>query len=187
MGRFVAAWLTFALVAAALLVGCRPGEPIAPASSPPGHASAAAARSDVPTPEKIMKTDEEWRGVLTPEQFRILRKKGTEPAFSSPLNDEKRKGVFVCAGCRLPLYSSEAKYDSGTGWPSFYEPIEPGYVLTKPDNSLFARRTEVLCARCGGHLGHVFEDAHAPTGQRYCMNGLALAFEPDEDEGERTP
>jgi len=131
--------------------------------------------------EKIVKTDDEWRQELTPEQYRILRKAGTEPAFSSPLDHEERDGVFECAACGLPLYSSQAKYDSGTGWPSFYEPIDPTHIITRADNTLFMRRTEVLCARCGGHLGHVFEDGPPPTGLRYCMNGTALKFAPSQE------
>lgn len=123
------------------------------------------------------KTDEEWRRELGSERFRVLREHGTEPPGSSELNREKRAGTFVCAGCGLPLFSSETKFESGTGWPSFWAPVE-GAVGTKTDRSLFMARTEVHCARCGGHLGHVFPDGPAPTGQRYCMNGVALEFEP---------
>jgi len=108
----------------------------------------------------------------------VLRRHRTEPPGSSPLNDEHRKGTFVCAGCELPVYSSDAKYDSGTGWPSFHTPL-PNAIGTAPDRSLFMLRTEVHCRRCGGHLGHVFEDGPPPTGLRYCMNGLALKFVPD--------
>ncbi|OYX42898.1 MAG: peptide-methionine (R)-S-oxide reductase [Rhodobacterales bacterium 32-67-9] len=126
---------------------------------------------------EIVKTEEEWRAILSPEQFRVLREEDTERAFSSPLNDEKRAGTFHCAGCDLPLYASEAKYDSGTGWPSFWEPL-PNAVATKADWGIFGRRTEVHCRRCGGHLGHVFDDGPKPTGKRYCMNGLALSFRP---------
>ena len=124
---------------------------------------------------EIMRTPEEWRRILTPEQFRVLRQAGTERAGSSPLDREKRKGVFVCAGCALPVFSSDAKYDSGTGWPSFTAPIE-GAVRTKEDDTLFTARTEVHCRRCGGHLGHVFDDGPRPTGKRYCMNGAAMTF-----------
>ena len=126
---------------------------------------------------EITRTDEEWRRLLTPEQFHVLRKHGTERAGSSPLDKEHRKGTFLCAGCDKPLFSSDTKFDSGTGWPSFYAPIE-GATGTSEDNSWFMTRTEVHCARCGGHLGHVFNDGPAPTGLRYCMNGVAMKFAP---------
>jgi peptide-methionine (R)-S-oxide reductase len=125
----------------------------------------------------VTKTDDQWHQDLSREQYNVLRKHGTERAFTSPLNAEKRAGTFVCAGCGQELFSSSTKYDSGTGWPSFYEPIE-GAVGTSVDRSWFAVRTEVHCSRCGGHLGHVFPDGPAPTGQRYCMNGVAMKFEP---------
>jgi peptide-methionine (R)-S-oxide reductase len=120
-------------------------------------------------------SDSEWRRRLGPQRYRILRQAGTERAFTSPLNNEHRRGTFVCAGCGLPLFSSTAKFDSGTGWPSFFRPLRNA-VLTRTDRSYFMERTEVLCRRCGGHLGHVFEDGPKPTGLRYCMNGLALKF-----------
>ena len=126
---------------------------------------------------EVTKTPEEWRKILTPEQYYVLRDHGTERAGTSPLDHEKRKGTFHCAGCDLALYSSEAKYDSGTGWPSFYQPL-PNAVGTSIDNSLFSVRTEVHCRRCGGHLGHVFPDGPRPTGLRYCMNGVAMKFKP---------
>jgi peptide-methionine (R)-S-oxide reductase len=125
----------------------------------------------------MQKTDEEWRGTLTPEQFYVLRKHGTEPPGSSPLNAEKRDGTFKCAACGQSLFSSETKFESGTGWPSFWKPIAEAVAETT-DSSLFMTRTEVHCARCQGHLGHVFPDGPRPTGMRYCMNGLALEFEP---------
>lgn len=125
----------------------------------------------------IRKTDAEWRAQLTPEQFRVLREHGTERAGTSPLNHEKRKGVFHCAGCEQALFTSDTKYESGTGWPSFFRPL-PGAVGTKTDRSFFMTRTEVHCSRCGGHLGHVFDDGPAPTGLRYCMNGVSLKFVP---------
>ena len=126
---------------------------------------------------EITKSEDEWRRQLSPEQFAVLREAGTERAGTSPLNAEKRDGTYVCAGCDLPVYRSDAKFESGTGWPSFFRPIE-GAVRTKPDPGLFGTRTEVHCRRCGGHLGHVFEDGPRPTGLRYCMNGVAMRFVP---------
>ena len=123
----------------------------------------------------VQKTDEEWHETLTPEQYQVLRNHQTERAGTSPLNHEKRPGTFVCAGCGTPLFDSDAKYESGTGWPSFYRPLDNA-VETDVDRSYLMVRTEVHCARCGGHLGHVFEDGPRPTGLRYCMNGLALDF-----------
>ncbi|MBI3711125.1 MAG: peptide-methionine (R)-S-oxide reductase MsrB [Proteobacteria bacterium] len=120
-------------------------------------------------------TDAEWRQKLSPEQYRVLRKHGTERAGTSPLDKEYRPGTFICAGCDLPLFGSESKFDSGTGWPSYFQPLEGAVGITS-DRSLFMVRTEVHCARCGGHLGHVFEDGPPPTGQRYCMNGAAMKF-----------
>jgi peptide-methionine (R)-S-oxide reductase len=122
-------------------------------------------------------SDSDWRKRLGPERYRILREAGTERPYSSPLNKEHRRGTFACAGCGLPLFSSATKFDSGTGWPSFFRPL-PNAILTRADHSLFMERTEVLCRRCGGHLGHVFDDGPRPTGLRYCMNGLALKFVP---------
>ena len=125
--------------------------------------------------EKLERSAEEWRARLTAEQFDVLRREGTERPFTSPLNKEHGKGTYLCAGCDLPLFSSEAKFDSGTGWPSFFEAIE-GHIETKRDFKLLLPRTEYHCARCGGHQGHVFNDGPAPTGQRYCNNGVALRF-----------
>jgi peptide-methionine (R)-S-oxide reductase len=127
----------------------------------------------------VQHSEEEWRQKLTPAQFAVLRKHGTERAGTSPLNMEKRDGVFVCAGCGQKLFASGTKFESGTGWPSFYAPLE-GAVGTTEDRSLFMTRSEVHCSRCGGHLGHVFPDGPRPTGQRYCMNGVAMAFKPPE-------
>ncbi|MAW85625.1 MAG: peptide-methionine (R)-S-oxide reductase [Phyllobacteriaceae bacterium] len=129
---------------------------------------------------RIDKSDAEWRETLTPEQYHVLREHGTERAGTSPLNREKRPGMFRCAGCGKPLFRSETKFESGTGWPSFYAPAGDDAVSEHEDRSWFMRRTEVRCADCGGHLGHVFNDGPAPTGLRYCMNGVALDFEPDE-------
>jgi peptide-methionine (R)-S-oxide reductase len=122
-------------------------------------------------------SEAEWKRRLSSQAYQVLRQEATERPFSSPLNNEKRKGRFVCAGCRLPLFSSEAKFDSGTGWPSFWQPL-PGAVATKTDFKLIVPRTEYHCQRCGGHQGHVFKDGPKPTGLRYCNNGVALAFEP---------
>jgi peptide-methionine (R)-S-oxide reductase len=128
--------------------------------------------------EKVVKTEEEWKKALTPEQYHVLRKKGTERAFTGEYHDHKGKGTYVCAACGLPLFSSETKYDSGTGWPSFWQPIDPKNIGTEEDRSFFSVRTEVHCARCGGHLGHVFTDGPRPTGLRYCMNSVSLKFVP---------
>jgi peptide-methionine (R)-S-oxide reductase len=125
----------------------------------------------------VEKSEAEWKAELSPEQYTVLREHGTERAFTSSLNAEKRTGTFMCAGCGQPLFDSDSKYESGSGWPSFWRPKE-GAVDTETDASHLMTRTEVHCSRCGGHLGHVFEDGPAPTGQRYCMNGLSLKFEP---------
>jgi peptide-methionine (R)-S-oxide reductase len=126
---------------------------------------------------EVEKSDAEWRKQLTPAQYRILRQHGTEPPWSSPLLKEHRKGTFACAGCDLPLFASETKFDSGTGWPSFYQPLDNAVGKTE-DRTFGMARTEVHCRRCGGHLGHVFDDGPKPTGLRYCMDGLALTFHP---------
>lgn len=127
--------------------------------------------------EKINKTDDQWQSLLTAEQYQVLRSEGTEPPFSSKLNNEYNRGSYVCAGCDLPLFSSETKFDSGTGWPSFYAPIE-NHTETRRDFKMIIPRTEYHCARCGGHQGHVFNDGPEPTGQRWCNNGVALRFIP---------
>ncbi len=142
--------------------------------------AAACARSATAGPAgefEVTHTDAEWKQLLTADQYDVLRRAGTEMPYSSPLNDEHRRGVFSCAGCALDLFSSDTKFDSGTGWPSFWRPLN-GAALERPDNGLVMTRTEVLCRRCGGHLGHVFDDGPHPTGLRYCMNGVALTFRP---------
>lgn len=126
---------------------------------------------------EIVKSEAEWKGLLTPEQYYVLREEGTERPGTSPLNREKREGTYHCAACDLALFSSETKYESGTGWPSFYAPLENA-IGTSEDRSFFMTRTEVHCRRCGGHLGHVFDDGPPPTGKRYCMNGVAMTFSP---------
>lgn len=138
-----------------------------------------ATASPKPTPNhfEVTKTEQEWRKLLTPEQFQVLRKEGTELPGSSALNQQHSKGIFACAACDLPLFTSDTKFDSGTGWPSFYQPIANA-IDTTTDTSLFMTRVEVHCHRCGGHLGHVFDDGPPPTGQRYCMNGVAMTFIP---------
>ena len=161
---------------ASMLRSAAASTPAAP--SAPAKPSATAMPASVPLKiEKVVKTEEEWKKVLTPEQFYILRKEGTERPFSSPLNNEKRKGAFVCVGCDLPLFESSTKFESGTGWPSFYRAID-GRVETTVDHKLIYPRTEYHCARCGGHHGHVFDDGPKPTGLRYCNNGVALKFVP---------
>lgn len=129
---------------------------------------------------EIEKTEREWRAILTPEQYAVLREEGTEPPFRNRYNNNKAPGIYECAGCALPLFSSQAKYDSRTGWPSFWEPIALSSVATRTDWKLFLPRTEVHCSRCGGHLGHVFKDGPKPTGLRYCINSAALNFVPEK-------
>lgn len=136
-------------------------------------------------PFEVTYTDDEWKNRLTSSQYDVLRHEGTERPFTSPLNDEHRRGVFACAGCALDLFASDTKFESHTGWPSFYAPL-PKAVQTSTDSSFGVSRTEVHCSRCGGHLGHVFEDGPAPTGLRYCMNGVAMAFKAEPVQGNRS-
>ena len=141
-----------------------------------GHGGVSNAGQAAHAFRKVVKTDAEWKRILTPDQFNVTRRKGTEAPYSSPLNKVHARGVFACVCCDLPLFSSETKFDSGTGWPSFWAPVAKQNVREEVDDSLGERRTEVLCARCDAHLGHVFDDGPKPTGLRYCMNGLALKF-----------
>jgi peptide-methionine (R)-S-oxide reductase len=147
--------------------------PLASASTPGDAAGKKAKDSPV---GRVVKTDEEWKRILTPEQYEVTRRAGTEAPYSSPLNAEHRRGVFECVCCDLPVFSSKAKFESHTGWPSFWTPINKSHVREQVDNSMAETRTEILCARCDAHLGHVFDDGPKPTGLRYCMNGVALKF-----------
>lgn len=147
-----------------------------PLASKLNQSKMSGAQADDQPIKRIVKTDAEWKQILTPEQYDVTRRKGTEAPYSSPLNDIHEKGIFECVSCSLPLFSSSTKFDSHTGWPSFYAPIAKRNVREEVDNSLSETRTEVLCARCDAHLGHVFDDGPKPTGLRYCMNGVALKF-----------
>ncbi len=178
------------VVLALVATGCS-SEPTASESggSAPEDAAAPAGSDTVATEpaEVAEKTEQEWQTCLSPEQFRILREKGTEGAFTGKYYATKTAGVYHCAGCKQPLYSSTTKFDSGTGWPSYWQPVTPDAVTTKTDESHGMIRTELLCSRCGGHLGHVFEDGPAPTGLRHCINSAALELVPADPEGEDQP
>ena len=168
--RLVVFAATIPLLAAGALLVARPepsskGAPMTAVTPAAGH-------------DRVIKTDEEWKKILTPAQYNVTRKKGTERAFTGPNWDNHAKGTYACVCCDLPLFDSETKFESGTGWPSFWQPIAKGAVREESDNTFFTVRTEVLCRRCDAHLGHVFDDGPKPTGLRYCMNGTALKFIP---------
>lgn len=172
---------TLFALSAALLACCGPagGASRADAAAEPAARKEPRAERKVPdVSDKVVKPDEEWRKELSPQAYQVLRKKGTERAFTGKFWNHHEDGVYVCAACGLPLFGSKEKFDSGTGWPSFWQPIDERHVGTEDDSSFFMTRTEVHCARCGGHLGHVFEDGPEPTGLRYCINSVSLDFEP---------
>jgi peptide-methionine (R)-S-oxide reductase len=173
------------LVAAFAATACgRTGSserPAAPSGDPAPETDTVNQTNRADAEDRVVKSDAEWKQQLDPEEYRILRKKGTERAFSGKYWDTKESGTYRCAGCGAPLFSSDHKFDSGTGWPSYTQPVEPDAVDTEADNTLFMKRTEVLCSRCGGHLGHVFDDGPAPTGKRYCINSAALDLDTTSD------
>lgn len=179
------------LIAMGLLVGCKSNTQTTPATKTviiqtedtKAASNKLEANAEVQAAsaiDKIEKSDAEWKSILDPKAYYVLREEGTERAFTSKLLKEKREGVFVCGACALPLFASDSKFDSGTGWPSFYEPIDATHIHEDTDYKIGYARTEVECNRCGGHLGHVFNDGPKPTGLRYCINGVALAFDPEQ-------
>jgi len=171
------------LLTALTVVGCT----VACTAQPPAGEPSATTRSTTDsTGTTIMKTDDQWRAELSPDEYRILRQKGTERAFTGKYWDHHEDGTYTCRGCGAPLFTSEQKYDSGCGWPSYYDAIDSGAIVTRPDYSHGMTRTEIVCARCGGHLGHVFDDGPMPTGLRYCVNSASLGFEQAKPETDPT-
>lgn len=180
MNRFFS--LLLAILGVTLSAGCESSTTVSSnPSAPPAPTTPTVNPAAAPATFPVTKTDAEWQKILSPQAYDVLRHEGTERPFTCALLDEHRAGTFKCAGCGTPLFASQTKFDSGTGWPSFFQPL-PGAVVTRSDDSFGTTRTEVLCATCGGHLGHVFDDGPRPTGLRYCMNGVALTFEPAKDQ-----